>query len=97
MVSDAQVCSRIDDSFGPYAGECRGGFDFTLLFQETILSILPMILLLTLVPFRVAYLLKRERKVNSNLLLPTKLVRGLLLPAMQPRAIHARATAPGLS
>lgn len=29
-----------DDSFGPWAGPtCRGGFDFTLYFEEAILSI----------------------------------------------------------
>ncbi|PHH65591.1 hypothetical protein CDD81_2026 [Ophiocordyceps australis] len=32
--------SCADDSFGPWAGpSCRGGFDFTLLFEESILAI----------------------------------------------------------
>lgn len=68
-----------DDTFGPYAKSCRGGFDFTLLFEETVLSILPLCLLLMVVPFRVIYLARREIKVNKSLLLPLKLVRQRLI------------------
>ncbi|KAI4279834.1 MAG: hypothetical protein L6R38_004935, partial [Xanthoria sp. 2 TBL-2021] len=67
-------CPVIDDTFGPYAGSCRGGFDFTLLFQESILSILPLCILLLVVPFRVLYLVRRTIKVDRRLLLPSKLV-----------------------
>ena len=68
-------CERIDDTFGPYAGHCRGGFDFTLLFEETVLSILPLGLFCLFVPFRIWYLVRREIKVKRDLLLPCKLVR----------------------
>ena len=71
----ASECKRIDDTFGPYARHCRGGFDFTLLFEETILSILPLVVLLAVVPYRVYYLWRRDIKVTGGLLLPVKLVR----------------------
>ena len=59
-------CNGLDDTFGPYAGECRGGFDFTLLFEETILTLLPLgITLLILFP-RVLFLLGRPRKVVAG-------------------------------
>lgn len=71
-------CRQIDDNFGPYAGRCRGGFDFTLFFEEAILSILPTLLLLAVIPFRVLYLYKREIKVEQSLLSLAKPVRRLL-------------------
>ncbi|KAI2968248.1 hypothetical protein CBS147323_4440 [Aspergillus niger] len=38
------TCEQIDESWGPWAQSCRGGFDFTLTFEDTILIILPSIL-----------------------------------------------------
>jgi len=73
-------CRLVDNSFGPYAESCRGGFDFTLLFEESILSILPLALLITVIPFRISYLAPRSIKVDSDLLLPTKLVCEALVP-----------------
>ena len=70
----ASVCPAIDNSFGPYAGSCRGGFDFTLLFEETILSLLPLCLILVVVPWRALYLVRRTTKVDGTVLLPLRLV-----------------------
>ncbi|KAL8819211.1 MAG: hypothetical protein Q9223_002310 [Gallowayella weberi] len=56
----SEKCLLVDDTFGPYAGSCRGGFDFTQLFEEGILSLLPLCLLLLVVPFRVTYLFRRK-------------------------------------
>lgn len=67
-------CTLVDESFGPYAGHCRGGFDFTLLFEESILSILPLVLLLGIIPLRIVYLVRRSVKVERGILLPLKLV-----------------------
>jgi ATP-binding cassette subfamily C (CFTR/MRP) protein 1 len=68
-------CAAVDDTFGPYAGPgCRGGFDFTLLFEESILSIAPIALILCVAPFRVFYLWRKGTKVKKSLLLPAKLV-----------------------
>ena len=68
-------CAHIDNTFGPYAKQCRGGFDFTLLFEETILSILPLVILLLVTPGRIWYMTRRTNKVNGSLLSVFKLVR----------------------
>jgi hypothetical protein len=74
-------CSRLDDSFGPHAGDCRGGFDFTLLFEEAILTILPVGLLLIVLAPRIWYLLRREKKVlAANRSATVKIVRDALSP-----------------
>lgn len=70
----AASCKKVDDTFGPYARGCRGGFDFTLLFQDSILSILPLCLLLIIVPFRISYLFRRTIKVDPSFWLASKLV-----------------------
>ncbi|TVY85161.1 ABC transporter [Lachnellula suecica] len=78
MASQASTeCSLADRTFGPAtSSSCHGGFDFTLLFEEAILSILPLAVLLVLAPFRLFYLLSRETKVLRvhQLLLYGKLV-----------------------
>ena len=71
-------CARIDDTFGPYAHHCRGGFDFTLFFEESVLSILPLVLLLLVAPFRTSYLIRRTVKVNSSIILTLKVVSDLV-------------------
>ena len=73
-MATSAFCKQIDNTFGPYAGACRGGFDFTLLFEESILSILPLALLLIVVPFRISYLVRRTIKVNPSTWLASKLV-----------------------
>lgn len=70
------VCSiAAENTFGPAVLGCLGGFDFTLLFEETILSILPLSLVLLSLPLRIAHLFKSERKVYEGLLHNLKLVR----------------------
>jgi hypothetical protein len=64
--SSLSPCARLDDSFGPHAGDCRGGFDFTLLFEETILTLLPQGLVLLVLPPLVWFLLKRTKKVVAG-------------------------------
>jgi ATP-binding cassette subfamily C (CFTR/MRP) protein 1 len=61
--SSLDACTRIDDSFGPHAGDCRGGFDFTLLFEETILTLVTVGILLIVLPPRAWYLSGRVKKV----------------------------------
>ena len=62
-------CNWRDDTFGPYAGDCRGGFDFTLLFEETILTILPTSLFLLVLGPRIWFILGRPKKVTTGRLL----------------------------
>ncbi|OOQ90525.1 putative ABC multidrug transporter [Penicillium brasilianum] len=59
------------------AGSCRGGFDFTLLFEETILTLLPIALISIVVPFRMWQLSQERRKVSESRLLPLKLAAWL--------------------
>ncbi|KAK1701087.1 putative ABC multidrug transporter [Colletotrichum godetiae] len=59
-----------DDYFGP---QVRGYFDFTVLFEQSILSILPSALFILLVPIRITSLLRNNIRVDSGKLLWLKL------------------------
>lgn len=67
-------CHDIDNTLRIDAGSCRGGFDFSLLFEETILGILPIALILILVPLRLRQLANKRRKVEGSSLFLFKLV-----------------------
>ncbi|KAI0814150.1 ABC transporter [Xylaria sp. FL0064] len=59
--------SDADSSFGPAINSsCRGGFDFTLLFEESILSLSPAALFIIVSSWRVVYLVKSRTKASSN-------------------------------
>ncbi|KIM99557.1 hypothetical protein OIDMADRAFT_19686 [Oidiodendron maius Zn] len=60
-------------SFGPTVSP---EFDFTPLFEDIFLSIVPSIFLLLSVPFRVFYLHRKPRKVSWSALHDHKLVCG---------------------
>lgn len=65
-----------DGSFGPSAYDCGAGrFDFTLLFEQSILAIGPSAVLLLAVPLRLFQLLGKGRKVYPSPLALVKLVR----------------------
>ena len=55
-----------DDVFGPIVRGCRSNFDFTLLFEQSILSIGPAVLLLIFAPPRVIRLLRSSKKTLSS-------------------------------
>lgn len=84
-------CHDLDNTLRIDAGSCRGGFDFSLLFEETILEILPILLILILIPVRLWQLSQKRNKVVGSWLVLVKLVSWLccenLLSAvrMQPR------------
>ncbi|RMJ01545.1 hypothetical protein CDV36_015712 [Fusarium kuroshium] len=76
--------SLCDDSFGPYATGCRGGFDLTLLFEESILVVPINALLLLAAPCRAVYLLRKNTvKVQSSYWLYCKLILCLCLIGSQ--------------
>jgi ATP-binding cassette subfamily C (CFTR/MRP) protein 1 len=56
----------LDRTFGPAVGQCRGGFDFTLTFEESILGFVPQILLILLTPIRFLTLRGRRVKLFKN-------------------------------
>ncbi|KAF2456054.1 P-loop containing nucleoside triphosphate hydrolase protein [Lineolata rhizophorae] len=55
-----------DGSFGPTVGSCRGGFDFTLLFEESILGLLPQAAFLLLAPLRLVTLRRRRSRIAKG-------------------------------
>lgn len=62
----ARECpASADQAFGPAIRGCRSQFDFTLLFEETILTLLPCIVFILLVFFRAIALL-REAPVTKT-------------------------------
>ncbi|KAF2713348.1 P-loop containing nucleoside triphosphate hydrolase protein [Pleomassaria siparia CBS 279.74] len=62
----SQACYA-DGSFGPAIGSgCRGGFDFTLVFEDSMLGLLPHAALLLLAPLRLATLRRRRQRVAKN-------------------------------
>jgi ATP-binding cassette subfamily C (CFTR/MRP) protein 1 len=66
----------VDNSFGPFFQlPGKANFDFTLLFEETILSIGPSALLVLFALPRVLHLWKTPRKVLNSYLLTVKIVR----------------------
>lgn len=69
------ICN--DDSFGPIV-RCRDGFDFTLVFEESIFTVLPSALLLCFVPLRFWSIYKRPDAVKWPLLRLLKFVGRLL-------------------
>ncbi|KAL3426779.1 hypothetical protein PVAG01_00288 [Phlyctema vagabunda] len=63
-MNSTQSCA--DGSFGPAVTDCSRSFDFTLAFEESILSIVPSILLILLAPIRVVQLKAQRRRVGGR-------------------------------
>lgn len=75
MGAQASKCRfDVETGFGP-AADCYDGFDFTLLFEESILTLVPAGVTLFLLPLFLLRLRKEERKVVESWLHVVKLVR----------------------
>ncbi|PYH88676.1 putative ABC multidrug transporter [Aspergillus ellipticus CBS 707.79] len=59
-------CQWADNSLHIPPPSCRSGFDFSLLFEELILGILPLGIVLGLAPFQLRHLVGRPRKVVAS-------------------------------
>ncbi|KAK4201212.1 putative ABC transporter [Triangularia verruculosa] len=82
------ACAHLDDSFGPHAGECRGGFDFTLFFEETILIIPPTGLILLVSLPRVWFMWRKAKKLTrSSHLATVKISTWIALAVLQLAAL----------
>lgn len=79
MYQNMANCTN-DNEFGPVVHACRGDFDFTMLFEETILSATPSTLLVFLAGARILYLRKRPRIVWARTFQLLKLVSCLNMP-----------------
>ncbi|KAI1115542.1 P-loop containing nucleoside triphosphate hydrolase protein [Nemania sp. NC0429] len=72
---DSQILLCGDATLGPAVDiSCRGGFDFTVQFEELVLAILPTAIFLLLFPFRAITLLRRRIAARRNGLYIAKLV-----------------------
>lgn len=60
--------------FGPVVHDCRDDFDFTLVFEDTVLSIAPSTLVLVLAAGRILYLHKKPKLVWARKFQLSKLV-----------------------
>jgi ATP-binding cassette subfamily C (CFTR/MRP) protein 1 len=65
----------VQDDIGPIVDGCGSDFDFTLLFEESILFILPLGLASVLAILELARRYNRQTLFKGGLLLPLKLVR----------------------
>ncbi|KAM3556796.1 hypothetical protein ARSEF4850_005373 [Beauveria asiatica] len=75
MQSNNSCTIHVERVFGPFVSStCLGGFDFTLVFEETILTILPLSLTFFLSLGRALQLRNALAKVDKSWLLPVKLV-----------------------
>ncbi|KNG85917.1 ABC multidrug transporter [Aspergillus nomiae NRRL 13137] len=79
VVYSSFSCQREDNSFQIPVRSCRDGFDFSLLFEETILGILPLGVILIIATYRLYHLFQKQRKVVKSWLLWAKLTTWALL------------------
>lgn len=63
-----------DAHFGPIVENCRDNFDFTLVFQDTILSLVPSAITSVCAALRILYLRKRPPLITAKKLQLLKLV-----------------------
>nr|RBQ93412.1 hypothetical protein FVER53263_06312 [Fusarium verticillioides] len=99
MNSSENLCtSSVDASFGPFVGpECRDGFDFTLVFEQSILVLSPAALLLMLDPVRLFRLRNAPVKVAGHRLRTVKLALITLLAVLHLVLVVLWATRPSNS
>ena len=78
-------CSlQADNSFGPAIDpRCRDGFDFTLLFEQAILGLVPAVAFLLVCPLRLRLLVKRDVRTHPHIMRLAKLVSNLTSPYSQ--------------
>ncbi|KAJ5698548.1 hypothetical protein N7462_000553 [Penicillium macrosclerotiorum] len=81
--SSRPSCRDLDNTVRIGTGSCRGGFDFSLLFEEIVLEILPIVLILILIPVRIWQLSQKRRKVVSSWILPVKMAAWFLFFGLQ--------------
>ncbi|PTB70684.1 P-loop containing nucleoside triphosphate hydrolase protein [Trichoderma citrinoviride] len=85
MNISAPLCApTADAAFGPVVdAACRGGFDFTLVFEQSIFVLLPASLLILVAPLRLIQLRKASVKVTDHVSRAIKLAVTACLAALQ--------------
>ncbi|KAK2600118.1 hypothetical protein QQS21_005133 [Conoideocrella luteorostrata] len=80
----ASSCATdLDDVWGPVVDDCRRTFDFTLLFEQSILSTLPTAIFLILTFLRIWRLLRREQRLATGVVAAAKVVLVLAVGGLQ--------------
>ncbi|KAL3427034.1 hypothetical protein PVAG01_00542 [Phlyctema vagabunda] len=70
----AECSNSADDTFGPLVSSCRRSFDFTLLFEESFLSIVPSTFFILLAVLRLRSLYGKRKRVEAKPQLTIKLI-----------------------
>lgn len=84
MAELVAFCVAADKSFGPAIPTgCRGGFDFTLLFEQSILSILPCGLFLFISAIRLLGLYRSRPVTEADVNHTAKLVVAIIFAALR--------------
>ncbi|OQO09094.1 hypothetical protein B0A48_05985 [Cryoendolithus antarcticus] len=91
-----QCYTKDDDLFGPQVQGCRSGFDFTLLFEQSVFQIAPCALLLVSIPVRAAYLRRQNVKTLKTSMATAKLAAIALLAVTQLALLIVWAVTPVL-
>ncbi|KAL4952600.1 P-loop containing nucleoside triphosphate hydrolase protein [Aspergillus filifer] len=81
--SPLSLCLQADNSILPVPSICRGGFDFSLLFEEVILGALPLAIVSLFLPLRIWRLFQKPRKVVPSALEYAKLILWICLGILQ--------------
>jgi ATP-binding cassette, subfamily C (CFTR/MRP), member 1 len=72
--SPVNCAIEVEDVFGPQVSGCYGNFDFTLMFEESILYMLPLLGSTVLVAFRFRQLWHKASVLDGGTLHILKLV-----------------------
>ncbi|KAL0938516.1 ABC multidrug transporter [Colletotrichum truncatum] len=86
--------AECDSSFGPTATFCSDRFDFTLLFEQSLLNIGPSAVLLLALPLRLQQLFRQRRKVLQHPLNAAKIAACVAFGGLQMALLVLWARAP---
>ncbi|KND90065.1 Multidrug resistance-associated protein 1 [Tolypocladium ophioglossoides CBS 100239] len=77
-------CTQADQTFGPGVSKpCRDGLDFTLLFEQALLTLVPATIFLLAFPFRLVYLAKTEVRAQASPIRSAKLAVAFAFAALE--------------
>ncbi|KAL4874811.1 P-loop containing nucleoside triphosphate hydrolase protein [Aspergillus karnatakaensis] len=83
LQSPILFCYQADNSLRPVPTPCRGGFDFSLHFEEVILGVVPVSIISLILPWRIWHLFQKLRKVVPSALEYVKLSTWVCLGMVQ--------------
>ena len=81
-MTSTNISNSSDSSFGPIVHGTRGNFDFTLLFEDSLLAAVPSAILLLTIPARTLWLYSSSKKVTQSSNRVNKVVREIYIPTV---------------